>query len=122
MKIQKKEINKILCIKPRGIGDIILSTIVLENIKAELPSSEIHYLTEKFAKRAVENNPYVDKVITFEKEDFVLKVVKKVRSEKYDMVLDFWSNPKTAQVSFLSGAKYRVGYEKRGSHPTATES
>lgn len=111
---KKEEIKKILCIKPRGIGDIILSTIVLENLKAEFPDSQIHYLTEEFAKRAVENNPFVLKILTFNKKDFVLSVIKKVRKEKYDLVFDFWSNPKTAQITFLSRAKYRVGYEKRG--------
>ncbi len=114
MKIKSEEIKKILCIKPRGIGDIVLSTIVLENIKTALPHSDMHYLTEDFAKRTVENNPFVDKVVTFNKNDFVLKVVKKVRAEKYDLIIDFWSNPKTAQITFLSFAKYRAGYKKRG--------
>lgn len=113
-KINKEEIKKILCIKPRGIGDIILSTIVLENIKAAFPHSEIHYLTEEYSKRAVENNPFVSRILTFNKKDFVLSIIRKVRNEKYDMVFDFWSNPKTAQVTFFSGAKYRVGYDKRG--------
>jgi lipopolysaccharide heptosyltransferase II len=114
MQINKDKIKKILCIKPRGIGDIILSTIVLENLKAALPHSEIHYLTEEFAKRAVENNPYVSKILTFHKKDFVLSIISKVRKEKYDLVLDLWSNPKTAQITFFSGAKYRAGYSKRG--------
>ena len=113
-KIKREEINKILCIKPRGIGDILLSTIVLENLKAAFPYSEIHYLTEEFARRAVENNPFVLKILTFNKKDFVLSIIRKVRKEKYDLVFDFWSNPKTAQITFFSGAKYRVGYEKRG--------
>lgn len=114
MQINKEDITKILCIKPRGIGDIILSTIVLDNLKAALPHSEIHYLTEEFAKRAVENNSLVSKILTFHKNDFVLSIIKKVREEKYDLVLDFWSNPKTAQITFFSGAKYRAGYKKRG--------
>lgn len=114
MNIDINTIKKILIIKPRGIGDIIHSTIALENIKACFPSAEIHYLTEKFAKRAVENNPYVSKVITFFKKDFLLKIVSKIRKEKYDLIFDFWSNPKTAQITFLSGAKYRAGYDKRG--------
>ena len=113
-KIKREEINKILCIKPRGIGDIILSTIVLENLKSAFPHSEIHYLTEEFAKRAVENNPFVSKILTFNKKEFVLSVIKKIRKENYDLVLDFWSNPRTAQITFLSGARYRVGYEKTG--------
>lgn len=112
--MNKEKINKILCIKPRGIGDILLSTIVLENFKKAFPYSEIHYLTEEFAKRAVENNLYVSKILTFNKKDFVLSIIRKVRKEKYDLVFDFWSNPKTAQITFFSGAKYRVGFEKRG--------
>ncbi len=64
--IQKTDIKKILCIKPRGIGDIILSTIVLENLKSAFPHSEIHYLTEEFAKRAVENNPFVSRIINIQ--------------------------------------------------------
>ncbi len=112
--MNREEIKKILCIKPRGIGDIILSTIVLENLKVAFSHSEIHYLTEEFAKRAVENNPFVSKILTFNKNDFVLSIIMKVRKEKYDLVFDFWSNPKTAQVTFFSGAKYRVGFEKRG--------
>lgn len=114
MNINKKEIKKILCIKPRGIGDIVLSTIVLENLNAALPHSEIHYLTEEFAKRAVENNPFVSKILTFKRDDLVFKTINKVRREKYNLVFDFWSNPKTAQITFLSGAKYKVGFEKRG--------
>jgi lipopolysaccharide heptosyltransferase II len=113
-KIKSVEIKKILCIKPRGIGDIILSTIVLENLKAAFPHSEIHYLTEEFAKRAVESNTFVSKILTFNKKDFVLSIIRKVRKEKYDLVIDFWSNPKTAQITFFSGANYKVGYEKRG--------
>ena len=114
MSIDFNCINKILLIKPRGIGDIIHSTIVLENLREYFPAAIIHYLTEEFAKRAVENNPFVKKVLTFEKKDFVLKVVKKIRKEKYDLIFDFWSNPKTAQMTFLSGAKYRVGFDHRG--------
>jgi len=114
MKINSNEIKKILCIKPRGIGDIILSTIVLENLKSAFAHSEIHYLTEEFAKRAVENNPFVSKILTFNKKDFVLPIIRKVRKENYDLVFDFWSNPKTAQITFFSGAKYRIGYEKKG--------
>jgi lipopolysaccharide heptosyltransferase II len=113
-KIKREEIKKILCIKPRGIGDIILSTIVLENLKSAFPHSEIHYLTEEFAKRAVENNPFVSRILTFNKKNFVLSIIRKVRKEKYDLIFDFWSNPKTAQVTFFSGANYRVGFEKRG--------
>jgi lipopolysaccharide heptosyltransferase II len=114
LKIDPGEIKKILCIKPRGIGDIILSTIILENLKSFFPKSEIHYLTEYFAKRAVENNPLISKILTFNKNDFILSIIRKVRKEKYDLIIDLWSNPKTAQITFFSGVKNRAGYDKKG--------
>lgn len=112
--IKKDEVKNILCIKPRGIGDIVLSTIVLENLKDHFPAAEIHYLTEEFAKLSVANNPLVAKVLTYEKNEFILSVIHKIRKQKYDLIFDFWSNPKTAQITFFSGAKYRVGFSYRG--------
>jgi lipopolysaccharide heptosyltransferase II len=114
VKIPATEIHKILCIKPRGIGDIVLSTIVLDNLTAYFPSAKIDYLTEHFAKHAVNNNPLVNKIITIDKKEFPLKAAFKIRKEKYDLILDLWSNPRSAQITFLSGVKYRVGFAYRG--------
>lgn len=108
------QIKKILCIKPRGIGDIVLSTIVLKNLKAHFNDPDIDYLTEDFAEEAVKYHPLVKKVITYQKKDFILKTVAKIRRENYDLVIDLYSNPRTAQFTFLSGAKYRVGFGYRG--------
>ena len=107
-------INKILCIKPRGIGDIILSTIILDDLKKNFPSAEIHYLTETFAKDALANNPFIVKVHTMDKTEFAWSVAKRLRKEKFDMIIDLWSNPRSAQITFLTHAKYRVGFSYRG--------
>jgi len=114
MNIDHKRINKILCIKPRGIGDVVLSTIILDNLTAHFPSAKIDYLTETFVKPAIENHPDINKVITMKKSELPLKVAWRVRKEKYNMVLDLWSNPRSAQITFLSGVKYRVGFAYRG--------
>lgn len=114
MKFNTENIKKILCIKPRGIGDIILSTIVLDNLIYFFPSAKIDYLTEEFAKSVLDNNPLINKVLTMKKTDFFLKPALKIRKEKYDLILDMWSNPWTAQITFFSGAKYRVGFAYRG--------
>ncbi len=114
MQFDKNNIKKILCIKPRGIGDIILSTIILENLAAHFPYAEIDYLTERFAKASVENNPFVRKVLTMNQTEFPLLVALRIKKEKYDMILDLWSNPRSAQITFLSGVKHRVGFAYRG--------
>jgi len=114
MKINKTEIKKILIIKPRGIGDIILSTIVLDNLSSCFPAAEIHYLVEEFAKQSVEDNPLIKKIHTMQKTEFAYFVARRIRKEKYDLIIDLWSNPRSAQITFLSGAKYRLGYSYRG--------
>jgi heptosyltransferase-3 len=114
MKINPLEIKKILCIKPRGIGDIVLSTIILDNLHHHFPFAKIDYLTEHFAKPALKNNPLVNKILTMNKKEFVLKVALRLRKEKYEIVIDLWSNPRSAQITFFSGAKFRVGYAYRG--------
>ncbi|HEX9251481.1 MAG TPA: glycosyltransferase family 9 protein [Ignavibacteriaceae bacterium] len=114
MKINPFKIKKILCIKPRGIGDIVLSTIILENLIAHFPNAKIDYLTEHFAKYSIKNNPLVNKVLTMHKAELVFKVAWRIRKEKYDLLIDLWSNPRSAQITFLSGVKYRVGYAYRG--------
>ncbi len=114
MNINREEVKKILCIKPRGIGDILLSTIILDSLKSHFPSASIHYLTEGFAAPVLYNNPLVEKVLTMGKTEFPLKVALRLRKEKYDLILDLWSNPRSAQITFLSGAKYRAGFAYRG--------
>jgi len=114
MKLEPSQIKKILIIKPRGIGDVVLSTILLDNLKAYFKNAKIDYLTEPFAKPAVENLKYVNKVLTMGKKEFSLKVAMKIRKEKYDIVIDTWANPRTAQMTFFSGVKYRIGFGYRG--------
>lgn len=114
MEIDNNKIKKILCIKPRGIGDIILSTVILENLLAYFPNAKIDYLVEKFARDSVENNPFINKVLTMNESEFPLRVALRIRKENYDMILDLWSNPRSAQITFLSGIKYRVGFAYRG--------
>jgi len=115
MILNKNSIKKILIIKPRGIGDVILSTIVLKNIKSEINDCEIHYLTEKFAAPVLENNPFITRIYNFGnslKEN--IKLIFQLRNENYDVIFDFYSNPRTAQFTFLTKATLKIGYDKRG--------
>ena len=114
MEIDKSKIKKILCIKPRGIGDIVLSTIILENLISFFPGLKIDYLTEKFAKPCLEDNPNINKILTMGTKEFPLWVALRIRKEKYDALIDLWCNPRTAQITFLSRVKYRVGFAYRG--------
>ena len=114
MKINPIEIKKILCIKPRGIGDIVLSTIILDNLNAHFSTAKIHYLTEQFAKHSVADNPLVNKVLTFHKTEFILSVVWRIRKEKYDLLLIFGQIQELHRLHFFPVRNTELDLAYRG--------
>lgn len=115
-KLNKEKIKKILIIKLRGIGDVVLSTIVIDNLRKDFPNAQIDYLVEAPSQPGLLGLKEINQVLIFERNDFWKKIVliSKIRKMKYDLVLDFFTNPSTALVTYFSGAKYRVGYPYRG--------
>lgn len=115
-KIDKEKVKKILLIKLRGIGDVVLSTIVLENLRDEFPHAKIDFLTEAASKPALEFIDEINEVIIFNRKSNLdrFNLFFTIRKKKYDLVLDLFSNPATAQITKVSGAKYRAGFPYKG--------
>ncbi len=114
MKIDKSKINKILVIKPAAIGDVLLATPVVENLRNNFPGAEINFLTQKFCKEALTGNPFISRILTYDlRYDGGWFIIKNIRKQKYDLIIDLFGNPRTALITFLSGAKYKVGYKFR---------
>jgi heptosyltransferase III len=93
---------------------VVLSTILIDNLIAHFKNAKVDYLTEQFAKPAVQHLPDVNKVLMMKRDEFPLKAALKIRRENYDLIIDAWTNPRTALITFLSGVKYRVGFAYRG--------
>jgi len=114
LKIDKVKISKILIIKPHAIGDVLLSTPVIENLRYHFPNTVINFLTQTYCRDVLIGNPYLDRVLTYDLEyDSGYFIIKMIRRQKYDMVIDLFSNPRTALITFTSGARYKVGYKFR---------
>ncbi|HQY19536.1 MAG TPA: glycosyltransferase family 9 protein [Ignavibacteria bacterium] len=115
MKLDKSKIKKILVIKFGGMGDILLTTPVLPNLKAYFPDSEIYFLTVRHSRDILIDNPYITRAFTYDaSEDKSWCLIKNIRQQKYDLVIDLFGNPRTALITFMSGAKYRFGFNFRG--------
>lgn len=114
--INLSDVKKILIIKFRGIGDVVLSTVVLDNLKDNFPSASIDFLTEKPSEQILNPLPFINNVILFDKKKFKdrIDLIRQIRKNKYDLILDFYSNPFSAQVTFFSGAKYKAGFPYKG--------
>lgn len=113
--IDKEKIKKILIIKFGGMGDLLLTTPILPNLRFYFPKAEIYYFTLRNAKDILVDNPYIDRVITYDpNEDKSWCLLKNIRKQKYDLVIDLFCNPRTALITFISGARYRFGFAFRG--------
>jgi ADP-heptose:LPS heptosyltransferase len=116
--------KKILVIKLRAIGDVVLSTIVLENLQRAFPKAKIDFLTEKPAQGVVEDNKYINSVIVLDRNHIAslplvkrllatMTFLKKLSSSSYDLVFDFFGNPRSAFLTMITHAGVRVGYDFR---------
>lgn len=111
----ERPIRSILIIKPRAIGDVLLSTIVTPNLRAAFPNARISFLTEAPSADVIRGNPHLDETIVFSpKHDSYLKLLLQLRKQRHDLVFDLFCNPRSAQMTFASGAPIRVGYPFRG--------
>ena len=112
MNFDRNKVNRILVIKPGAIGDVILSTPVIENLRHNFPGAVINFLTQSYCSDAVEGNPFLDRVLTYDigKGDSSVCLIKNIHNQKYDLILDLFGNPRTAIIVFNSDAKYKVGY------------
>lgn len=115
-KIEKNNIKKILIVKLRGIGDVVCSTIIIDNLREDFPNAQIDYLVEKPSSFGLQGLKQLNQIWIFDKKSLWsrLKLALKVRKEKYDLVFDFFGNPSSAQITYFSGARYRIGFPFRG--------
>ncbi len=95
--------TKFLILRFSSIGDIVLTTPVIRCLKQQYPEAEVHYVTKKSYKTILENNPYLDKVFTLEKS--LNNLVKQLKSEDYDHVIDLHNNLRTRIIKFRLGVK-----------------
>ncbi len=93
---------KILIIRFSSIGDIVLTTPVIRCLKLQT-GAEIHYLTKKNFEKIVLANPYVNRVLSIEKD--ISEVLTVLKSMNYDYIIDLHKNLRTLQVKTALTAK-----------------
>jgi heptosyltransferase-3 len=122
---------KILIIRLRSIGDMLLITPAVSFLKKHLPNSNVTVVTETVSQRMVRSNPEIDSLITIDRQKiksrgplyslyFELRLASLLRKAGYDIVIDLYNSPKTAAWSWLSNAPLRFGFEKKNRTPFYT--
>ncbi|MGM0442130.1 MAG: lipopolysaccharide heptosyltransferase II [Elusimicrobiota bacterium] len=115
--MNKRGINKILCISTTGIGNMVLYTPVIRTLDSRFPGAEITLLcSSREAGAVLEDSNIVDKIIVLDKSKAknYFTVLKKVRRENIDMVIGSYLDRsfKVGVFAWLTKAYIRVGYRK----------
>lgn len=109
---------KILIIKASAIGDILQAFYVLEPIKKQFPNAQIDWVVEAPFRDIVDAHPLIDQTIAIDTKKWrkfkslgsLKTAVSKIRSTRYDYVIDLQGNIKSGLVSlFAKGLKGGYG-------------
>jgi lipopolysaccharide heptosyltransferase II len=100
---------RILIIQLRRIGDVVVTTPVIDALRAAFPEARVEFLVESAAAPVLRGYQGLDETLLFDKKEF-LKWLREIRRRRYDWVLDFMNNPRTAQLTLASGAPVRAGF------------
>jgi heptosyltransferase-2 len=108
---------KIAVIQPKMIGDVLITSVVFEELKQKFPAAELHFIVNKNTIPVLENNPFIDKIIILDPStekglSGFIKQMKRIRVEKYDIIIDSYSKLKTALFCKLSLAKKTISFHK----------
>lgn len=110
---------KILIIQQKMIGDVLISSIICNNLRTAYPQAQIDYLVYESTLPVLESNTSIDNIIVFKEihrksKVELLKLALAIRASKYDLLIDAYSKLESWLIVSLSGAKRKISYQKPG--------
>jgi len=113
--IKEHPIKKILVIQTAFIGDVVLTTPMLKEIKKSYPDIKLSVLVKPEAKQILEPLSFVDDIIVIDKNNQhkywgMFKIIQNVRNQKFDIILSPHQSFRTGLIVYFSQAPIRIGY------------
>jgi heptosyltransferase-3 len=116
-------VKKILVIKLRHIGDVLLTVPVFRALREHFPDAHISVLVNSGTEQVLTGNPLINEIIVFDrsikgmshlrKYKNEISFLRSVRKRGFDMTIDLTGGDRAAILSLISGARYRLGWESQ---------
>lgn len=108
--------QKILVIQTAFIGDVVLATALTEKLHAFFPAAQIDFLVRKGNESLLLNNPCLHEVLIWDKKKHktrnLFSLLSKIRSARYDKVINLQRYLSTGILTAFSGAAQTIGFDK----------
>jgi len=110
---------KFLVVQTKDIGDVLFSTAICNTLKLNFPEGQVDYLVMDYCRGMAEGNPNIDSVITVASNRqgnwfHVLGVMRRLRSRRYDVVINIQGQIMGLLTCLLTGVPRRIGFDRFG--------
>lgn len=101
------------------IGDVLVSSIICNNIKKAFPDAQVDYMVYASTVEVLNGNPYIDNIIEFTEEHRnsklkFYKLIKCLKRENYNLVIDSYSKLESWITVFFLKKSRRISFKKPG--------
>lgn len=113
--------ERILLIKLREVGDLLLTTPAVRAVRRAYPRSYLAMLVNSGTEEVVAGNPDLDEVLVFDRRWKTLSLpqrclregefLRQVRRRRFDAAFDFTGGDRATLLALISGARVRVSYD-----------
>lgn len=116
--------RRILLIKPSAVGDIVHTLPVLVRLRERFPDARIDWFITPENADLVRHHPALSNVVLFDRRRYarfgrdwlatkgVLSMLRTLRRNRYDLVVDMHGQLRSALFTMATGARVRVGFER----------
>src|SRR3989338_6017959 len=94
--------QRILIVNPFGIGDVLFTTPLIRAVRRAFPDSHLAYLCNRRTERILRNNPHLNEIFVYEKDEVVelwrtswrrgvahvAELLRRMRRARIDVVID----------------------------------
>ncbi|MDH7568545.1 MAG: lipopolysaccharide heptosyltransferase II [Armatimonadota bacterium] len=113
-----EQVRRVAVLKFVGVGNLVMASPTLASLRQHFTGARITFVTLSNNRRLLENNGDVDDIFYFDAANLgrvlvsTWRLLRHLRRGGYDLVVDLEPFSRyTALVSFLSGARWRVGFD-----------
>jgi heptosyltransferase-2 len=103
MTVDLSRINKILIIRLSSLGDILLATPLIRNIKKKYPLIQIDFILKDEYSDLLKNNPHINKILPYSKGTTNHLINHSINQSSnhsgYDLIVDLQNNLRSRKIT-----------------------
>lgn len=108
--------KNILIIQTAFIGDVILATPLVTVLRKKFPEAKISFAVRKGNEVLLQHDPDITDVLIWDKQKRkyanLIGLIRKVRSKRFDTVINLQRFAASGMLTYYSGAKNKIGFKK----------